>query len=136
MDDLGRYVTSLLVVEHAHCWSLVCRVYRDLGIADLPVGVEVLPDDKRLAGMMAREMFSSHAERQNWREVPEPQHLCLVAMHKPFIEHVGVFFDLDGGGVLHHGHDHGTAFDTLPQVRQIRRYRVTGFHVRCPSFGS
>jgi hypothetical protein len=45
------------------------------------------------------DMFSSNTERKKWLRIVIPEHGCAVLMHRPM--HIGIWLDIDGGGVLH-----------------------------------
>lgn len=44
-------------------------------------------------------MFADHPERQRWTPIAKPIHGCAVLVRRPM--HVGIWLNLDGGGVLH-----------------------------------
>ena len=44
-------------------------------------------------------LLNSCGERANWEPVKSPQHGDVVIARRPF--HIGVWLDVDGGGVLH-----------------------------------
>jgi hypothetical protein len=44
-------------------------------------------------------LFAKHQERDNWIHIDQPEHGCAVIIHRPL--HIGVWLDVDGGGVLH-----------------------------------
>jgi hypothetical protein len=112
-----------------HCWWLVRTVYRDRAGIDLPPILDRLPEGMR-GGAVAKELFASHQERARWHAVPEPQELAIVLLRKVFFEHVGVFFQVGAGGVLHSDEPYGVVFDTPLQLRQIRRFEIAGYFVR------
>lgn len=45
------------------------------------------------------DLFARHPERETWESIPRPEHGCAVLIRKPL--HIGVWLDIDGGGVLH-----------------------------------
>lgn len=45
------------------------------------------------------DLMSTHPERQKWLRIGKPEHGCAVVIHRPM--HIGVWLDVDGGGVLH-----------------------------------
>jgi len=55
-------------------------------------------------------LFRHHVERQRWARVEKPAHGCAVMVHRPM--HIGVWLDIDGGGVLHCVRDCGVVFTT------------------------
>lgn len=72
-------------------------------------------DDVALAGL-----FGSHEERHRWpRRVGPPQHGDAVIIHKPM--HIGVWLDVDGGGVLHSSAGAGVIFTS------DAAWRLSGF---------
>lgn len=48
-------------------------------------------------GLLA--LLNSCGERAHWEPVKTPQHGDIVVARRPF--HIGVWLDIDGGGVLH-----------------------------------
>jgi hypothetical protein len=44
-------------------------------------------------------LFGDHSERSNWVGIVKPVHGCAVISRKPM--HIGVWLNIDGGGVLH-----------------------------------
>lgn len=49
--------------------------------------------------MALSALFSNHEERQRWVSISKPEHGCAVMVRRPM--HIGVWLDIDGGGVLH-----------------------------------
>lgn len=85
-----------VAVEH-DCWGFVRRVYREQFGIDLPV-VDVDSHSLR-AGIQA---FDRHPERAAWVALPNPTEGAAVLMGKAErASHVGIWCDVDGGGVLH-----------------------------------
>lgn len=44
-------------------------------------------------------LFGRHEERTRWERIVQPEHGCAVIVHHPL--HIGVWINVDGGGVLH-----------------------------------
>jgi hypothetical protein len=44
-------------------------------------------------------LFRDHEQRQRWLKIGAPKHGCAVLVHRPM--HIGIWLDIDGGGVLH-----------------------------------
>ena len=57
----------------------------------------IAPDYEKPEVLVA--LFAHHKERQRWTKVGAPKHGCAVLVHRPM--HIGVWLDIDGGGVLH-----------------------------------
>lgn len=101
-DYLGKPWVPLATGPDAYyCWSLFRVVQRDHFAIEVPE--IVIPEWTGLA--MVREamaQFAHHPELQRWRQVPTPQDgdgVLMSAAKDPW--HVGIWLDVDGGGVLH-----------------------------------
>lgn len=131
----AHYVDALIGTpwrrDGFHCWQLVRKVEADLFGRDLPVVLEVSPDDDE-----KRELFGNHPERRNWREATVAEASlrqgidgAVVLMERRHIGakssiHCGVYLDIEGGGVLHVDAPQGVAFDSLPVLR-LRGWSTT-----------
>lgn len=97
------------------CWAFFRMVQaHHFGIA---VPVVIAPDyaDKTaLAGL-----FGEHEERHRWIATVTPRHGDAVIIHKPM--HIGVWLDIDGGGVLHCARGCGVIFTS------DAAWRMSGF---------
>lgn len=74
------------------------------------------------------EFVKNHAARKSWREVSKPVHGGLVELAhntRPF--HIGVYLDIDGGGITHAAPRIGVTFDTVLALRAAGWRRFT-FH--------
>lgn len=60
--------------------------------------------------MYIADMFSNNPERKKWIKIPKQEHGCAVLVHRPM--HIGVWLDIDGGGVLHCTRGIGVIFTT------------------------
>jgi len=67
---------------------------RHFGI-EVPMIIAPNYDDK--AELAA--IFGNHKERSQWTLIDKPEHGCAVIVHRPM--HIGIWLDVDGGGVLH-----------------------------------
>lgn len=75
-----------------NCWGLLQVVQRDhFGIA--------LPD--LIFGDAARQAYAEHMQARDWEVVPATFHGAGVLLRGGDDPHVGVWLDLDSGGVLH-----------------------------------
>jgi len=126
-DEVSRYVNGLLELPwdpvYMNCWVLTRKVVLELFGIELPVSA--IPPDKRRAKALA---FTTHPERCNWVQTIAGMTDWAVALmhrrgHDPnFIEHAGVYLNLDGGGVLHMDDGHGVVFDSLFELPRIRTW--------------
>lgn len=101
-----------------NCWFLCRDIQKTLFNRDLPI-IEV---DEKSVLSIARE-FSINDHRKKWKEVPVPSHGCLVEMSSgkhPF--HIGVYLEVDGGGVIHCQNPSGVVFDKM-QLLPISGWR-------------
>ena len=64
---------------------------------DIDVEEIIAPDYEDATALSS--LFSNHPERQRWTNISVPEHGCAVLVRRPM--HVGIWLNLDGGGVLH-----------------------------------
>lgn len=92
-----QYLNQPWVAHDNDCWAFFCRVQRErFG--------RIVPDiEVDAANVMACvRAFTGHGERQNWIETQTPAEgdaVLLSQGRQP--THVGLWVDVDGGGVLH-----------------------------------
>ena len=72
----------------------------------IEVPLVIAPDYDDPYGLSA--LFTTHTERQRWELIQKPFHGCAVLVRRP--SHIGVWIDLDGGGVLHCVRGSGVVF--------------------------
>jgi hypothetical protein len=109
------------------CWGLFLAVQRCHFARDLPE-IPVNADDLRAV----LGAFRDHPERQRWQNVAytkdhaqEGDAVLLRQSRHPV--HVGVWLDVDGGGVLHAVKDAGVVYQKLPELL-LHGWRVEGFY--------
>lgn len=95
------------------CWGLLRHVLAARrGITLCPhAGV----DESGLAGMLrtAEDECAAH-----WERIDQPAHLCGVAMGRGRrIEHVGIWLEEGGGGILHSYCGGGVVFERQANIR-------------------
>ena len=76
------------------CWGLLAYVAREHFGCQLP-SIMGLTEDER------REAYRQGLEDGLWRPVEHPQHGDAVLLRGGNSPHVGIYLDIDGGGVLH-----------------------------------
>jgi hypothetical protein len=105
------------------CWGLfrtVQRLYYRRDIAHIDVDALKLSEVIRA--------FAEHEERTRWQEVPVPEDGDAVLMaHTKYPSHVGVWLDVDAGGVLHAVQGAGVLFSSLQGLRAAGWSRVLYF---------
>jgi hypothetical protein len=111
---IGReWVNGAQGPDSFDCWGFVRWIQREHFGRELPtVDIDAM---NTLAVVRA---FSRHAEHDNWTKVATPSEGDCVEMGNithPF--HVGVWFDVDGGGVLHCVQGAGVVFSSLAAIR-------------------
>jgi hypothetical protein len=79
------------------CWGLVVEVERALFGRTLPMIAEPPETKEELQAFVAL-----HAARKQWCVVERPVHGGVVEMsHQGDPFHIGVYLDVDGGGIFH-----------------------------------
>ena len=123
LDYIGR-----AWVKGVHeCGHFFVEVQRDrFGTA-----CEVIAADADSVLSCVRALAGSHAEFRHWIEVEAPREGDAVQMsHSRHPHHVGVWVEVDGGGVLHCVEGAGVVFSTRKALRacgwnivSIKRHR-------------
>lgn len=99
---------------HAYdCWGF----FRHIQLQHFHVAVPVIDvDANNLKASVAA--FTQHVERDHWLRAPVPFEGCAVLMaHAKYPSHVGVYLQVDGGGVLHCVRGEGVVFSTLTSLQ-------------------
>ena len=105
------------------CWGLFVAVQHTHFQRSLP---ENPVDATNLRAVLAA--FSGHPERQRWQPVPQPEEGDAVLMRQSrYPVHIGVWLDIDGGGVLHAVRHAGVVFQTLAAL-DAHGWRIEGFY--------
>ena len=105
------------------CWGLFLAIQRVHFGRDLP---EIPVDANDLRTVMST--FRDHPERQRWTTVTSPIEGDAVLLRQSrHPVHVGVWLDVDGGGVLHAVKDAGVVFQKLPELL-LHGWRVEGYY--------
>lgn len=95
------------------CWGFVRHVQRERFSRELPV-IDV--DAGRMRAVI--QAFSAHPERDHWMQVDLPaEGDCVLMAHARYPSHVGLWVDVDGGGVLHCVRGAGVVFNSLSALR-------------------
>jgi hypothetical protein len=105
------------------CWGLFLAIPRDPCGRDRP---EIPVNANDLRAVVST--FRSHPERQRWAVVVQPVEGDAVLLRQSrHPVHVGVWLEIDGGGVLHAVKDAGVVFQKLPDLL-LHGWRVEGFY--------
>ena len=109
------------------CWGLARWCWRERFGIEVP---EIPVDAANLRAVLAG--FRDHPERQRWRRVeraPEqPREGDAVLMRQSrHPVHVGIWLNVDGGGVLHAARDIGVVFQP-PVDLTAHGWRIEGFY--------
>ncbi len=105
------------------CWGLVRWCLRRRFAVEVPE-IPVDPEDLRAVC----ETFRAHPERRRWRSVDRPAEGDAVLMRQSrHPVHVGLWLEVDGGGVLHAVRDAGVVFQR-PQELATHGWRIEGFY--------
>lgn len=109
--------------EYFDCWGWAQKVQREAFAREILTIAEPPTEITQLIAFV-----KSHPARKQWREVSKPVHGGLVELahnSRPF--HIGVFLDIDGGGITHAAPRSGVTFDTVLAL-QAAGWRRFVFH--------
>lgn len=106
------------------CWGFIVWVNRHHYGRDLP---DIPPAAEGNLLALARK-FRDHPERKRWHftDTPKEGDAVLLRQSRHPI-HVGIWLDLDGGGVLHCVKGNGVVFQT-PQSLQMCAWHIEGYY--------
>ena len=109
--------------EAYDCWGLFLAVQRQHFGRALP---EIPVDALNLRAVL--DAFTAHPERQRWQPVSAAEEGDAVLMRQSrYPVHIGVWLDIDGGGVLHAVRHAGVVFQTLAAL-DAHGWRIEGFY--------
>lgn len=108
IDNASRdFLTSLLGKPYRaggqgpdsfDCWGMVRYVYAELFNIALQDFSHLSPKDVKSCSAQ----FEAGAVSEDWVQLDEPEHGCIVAMSRSkVIHHVGLWVDIDGGTCIH-----------------------------------
>ncbi|MBI5162683.1 MAG: C40 family peptidase [Magnetospirillum sp.] len=109
-----------------NCWEFVRMVQaRQFG--------RVLPDIANPEDTLAMgRTFRDHPERRRWVSESEPtEGDCVLLRRSRHPIHVGIWLEVDGGGVLHCSQDSGVVFQR-PDALRLNGWAVEGFYRYSP----
>lgn len=109
--------------EAYDCWGIAQAVQGRLFLRQLP-DIKINAEDTRA---VIREIATTRA-RDSWRQVDGPAHGRMVGLSSgrhPY--HVGVYLDVDGGGILHSQNPAGVCFDRIVTL-QAAGWRRFSYH--------
>lgn len=109
--------------EAYDCWGLFLAVQRQHFGRDLP---QIPIDALNLRAVL--DAFHGHPERQRWQPVRTAEEGDAVLMRQSrYPVHIGVWLDIDGGGVLHAVRHAGVVFQTLAAL-DAHGWRIEGYY--------
>jgi hypothetical protein len=92
-----KYESGAMGPETFDCWGLVRYVQNEAFGRELQI---IEPPSDKVRDLI--KFIKSHPEHQNWTKVDEPVHGGVVELSNSYHpNHVGVYLDIDGGGILH-----------------------------------
>ncbi len=105
-----------------HCWAFVRHIQEKHFGRVLP-GIPNPEDVLSIA-----RGFRDHPERRRWKRVEVAiEGDCVLMRQARYPIHVGVWLDVDGGGVLHCSQEAGVAFQSLTSLA-LNGWRTEGFY--------
>lgn len=111
----AQYIGLPWVSQSHDCWAFFRNIQAVHFGRDVPV---ILVDTEDIRACV--RAFTGSAERSNWAETEHPHEgdAVLMSQHKQ-PTHVGVWVDVDGGGVLHCIKDSGVIFSRPHHLFQL-----------------
>lgn len=95
------------------CWGFVRHINREHFGVEVPI-IDTDADDLRAV----IKSMTGDSERSNWLSVTQPKEGDAVLMaHCKYPSHVGIWLDVDGGGVLHCIRGEGVVFSSISSLK-------------------
>lgn len=95
------------------CWGLLVFAYRELLGIELPAFTCIDVQNKLQVSRTIADGF------YEWNSTPSPHHLCAVGISaNKRLHHLGLWLDVEGGGVLHAVEHTGVVFQSTLSLRQ------------------
>lgn len=104
------------------CWNLLRHVqqtYFNKAMPIAPIGDE----DACL------QLFRSHCRSGEWQQVDQPSHGDAALMREGRQPHVGIYLDIDGGGILHALEDIGVIWTRAQHLHSFGFGRTTYYRI-------
>lgn len=91
------------------CWGLAQVCEQEVFARDIPM-VEI----NEYSALSIKRAMRTHPLWTTWRPHADPRHGDVVKMFRPTIpDHIGVYLNIERGGILHSARGDGVRFDTL-----------------------
>lgn len=123
MHYAQRYIGQPYKAGFFDCWGLVRKIYADefgINLPRFPVDVDNL-----------RQLIKTVKEKSNsnlWLELKQPEEGSIVLLRQsrhPI--HVGLWLNVDGGGVLHNERTMGTIFQDIHSLH-LSGWQIAGYY--------
>lgn len=95
-----------------NCWGLLYTIQTKHFGVKMPMAP--IGDSDR-----CQQMFKDHVRYGEWTELANPEHGAGALLRGGTEPHVGVYLDIDGGGILHALEGVGVVFTTLDQLNPL-----------------
>ena len=114
-----KYIGKPWINGEYDCWGLVREVYKN------ELGVELSPIVTDATSL--REVLCEFKKSVNYNKLSSDdklldKHITVLTQNK-YPCHVGIYADIDGGGVLHNMQGVGVIFQKLPDLK------MNGWHI-------
>lgn len=105
-----------------NCWYLTAHIERKYFGKEMPE-LDVLDQDQVLA------TYNQNVKTGYWSTTKYPIHGDVALLKSGANPHVGVFLDIDGGGVLHSQEGVGVVFTPLQALRTLGYGRTVYYRI-------
>ena len=124
MEYIGKpWVFASDGPEAYDCWGLVVAVYRQMYGREL----DIIPVEQGNLRQVIKA-FKQHPERKNWVAVDNPKEgdVALMRQSRHPI-HVGIWLNIDGGGVMHAMQGNGVVFQDIGSL-SLSGWKIEGWY--------
>ncbi len=114
-----KYIGKSWLNGEYDCWGMVRDIYKN------ELNIELSPIVANANNL--REVFCEFKKSSNYNHLKETDKLrdknIVVLTQNKYPCHVGVYCDIDGGGILHNMQNVGVVFQKLPELK------MNGWHI-------
>lgn len=105
-----------------NCWGLLYYVQRHYFKTNMPIAP--IGDSQA-----CKELFDKKIYSGDWAKVERPEHGCGALMRGGEEPHVGIYLDLDAGGILHAMEGAGVIWTPIRRLRALNFGRTTYYRL-------
>lgn len=106
-----------------NCWGLLYYVQKNYFNTSMPIAPIGDPEG-------CRKLYENNMHNGRWAVIQIPEHGCGALLRGGEEPHVGIYLDLDGGGILHAMEGEGVIWTPLNRLRALNFGRTSYYRLK------